>query len=133
VTIAEAFGFYFYFSAVVFLKPFFFLNLFRRRQGGFDSSDPCSPSPCGSNTNCRVSGSRAVCSCQYGYYGNPETGCIKGDCLGESPPPRQISIQINFMLLLIVRSILRQLRLTCTCIYNGAVCLDTTYRLSGYL
>jgi hypothetical protein len=38
-------------------------------------SDYCTPSPCGSNTRCRVENSRAVCSCLDGFMGNPIQGC----------------------------------------------------------
>nr|CAH0107401.1 unnamed protein product [Daphnia galeata] len=42
---------------------------------GRQSSDYCTPSPCGTNTKCRVENSRAVCSCQEGFMGNPIQGC----------------------------------------------------------
>ena len=33
--------------------------------------NPCIPSPCGSNSECRVMDQRAVCSCVSGMYGAP--------------------------------------------------------------
>lgn len=35
------------------------------------SPDPCDPSPCGSNANCR----EGICSCIPNYFGDPYTGC----------------------------------------------------------
>lgn len=35
--------------------------------------DPCSPSPCGPNSICRVNSGLAVCSCQTGFIGSPPT------------------------------------------------------------
>jgi len=36
--------------------------------------NPCSPSPCGPNSQCREINGQAVCSCLPGYFGNPP-GC----------------------------------------------------------
>lgn len=36
---------------------------------------PCVPSPCGLNTECRVTGNRPVCSCFSGYVGDPNKAC----------------------------------------------------------
>jgi len=33
--------------------------------------DPCSPSPCGPNSQCRVVNQQAVCSCLQDYVGSP--------------------------------------------------------------
>lgn len=38
-------------------------------------SNPCVPPPCGVNTECKVEGSKPVCSCIPGYVGNPNTSC----------------------------------------------------------
>ncbi|KAE9531454.1 hypothetical protein AGLY_010660 [Aphis glycines] len=43
-------------------------------------TDPCSPNPCGSNTQCRVAEGRPVCSCLAGHWGNPLTYCQRGEC-----------------------------------------------------
>ncbi|KAL1124694.1 hypothetical protein AAG570_001318, partial [Ranatra chinensis] len=40
----------------------------------------CSPNPCGSNTQCFTRGSRPVCSCLPGYWGNPLAYCQLGEC-----------------------------------------------------
>lgn len=34
-------------------------------------SNPCSPSPCGPNSQCRSNNGQAICSCVPGYLGNP--------------------------------------------------------------
>ena len=36
-----------------------------------EPKNPCVPSPCGQYSICRVSNTRAVCSCQPNYYGAP--------------------------------------------------------------
>lgn len=36
-------------------------------------SNPCNPSPCGPNSQCREINNVAVCSCVPGYSGNPPT------------------------------------------------------------
>lgn len=46
---------------------------------------PCVPSPCGSNAECRVQNNIATCSCITEYIGNPYEGCrpectINSDC-----------------------------------------------------
>lgn len=33
--------------------------------------DPCEPTPCGPNSQCRVFGSQAACSCLQNYVGRP--------------------------------------------------------------
>lgn len=35
------------------------------------TENPCSPSPCGPNSNCRNNAGQAVCSCAAGYVGTP--------------------------------------------------------------
>jgi len=47
-------------------------------------TDPCVPSPCGSQAQCRSTGNRAVCSCPAGYEGDPYTGCQADPC-SQSP------------------------------------------------
>lgn len=48
-------------------------------------SDPCIPSPCGSNTICTEHHGAGSCSCAPGYSGDPYTGCrpecvLNSDC-----------------------------------------------------
>lgn len=48
-------------------------------------TNPCSPSPCGSNAECRVQQNAGSCSCFPGYIGNPYEGCrpecvLNSDC-----------------------------------------------------
>ncbi|CAG7819415.1 unnamed protein product [Allacma fusca] len=50
-------------------------------------SNPCSPSPCGTNANCHVSGDRPVCTCAPGHQGNPLTYCSRGECSSNSECP----------------------------------------------
>ena len=50
------------------------------------STDPCYPSPCGSNARCRVENSFAVCECIPEYHGNPYEGC-RPECLVSSDCP----------------------------------------------
>lgn len=33
--------------------------------------NPCNPSPCGPNSECRVNNNQAVCSCKSSYLGSP--------------------------------------------------------------
>ncbi len=44
--------------------------------------NPCEPSPCGPNANCRVQGDRPICSCKIGYLGSPP-GC-RPECVVSS-------------------------------------------------
>ena len=49
-------------------------------------TDPCYPSPCGSNAHCRIENSFAVCECIPEYHGNPYEGC-RPECLVSSDCP----------------------------------------------
>lgn len=40
---------------------------------GMPPVNPCSPGPCGPNSECRVVNGQAVCSCIKGYLGIPPT------------------------------------------------------------
>jgi len=51
------------------------------------ASDPCAGNPCGSNTNCRNSGDRPVCSCLPGHIGDPYRGCRRGECEANTECP----------------------------------------------
>ena len=37
--------------------------------------EPCNPSPCGANANCRASNDNAVCECIPEHFGDPYKGC----------------------------------------------------------
>ncbi|XP_037076509.1 neurogenic locus notch homolog protein 1-like isoform X2 [Pollicipes pollicipes] len=55
--------------------------------------DACSPSPCGTNTNCKVRGGRAICSCIANYIGDPLTGC-RAECVSDAEcASRQACVQ----------------------------------------
>lgn len=43
------------------------------------SSEPCRPSPCGPNSQCRVVNEQAVCSCLPSYIGTPPA--CRPECL----------------------------------------------------
>jgi hypothetical protein len=49
-------------------------------------SQPCNPSPCGPNSQCREINSNAVCSCISGFIGSPPT--CRPECVinSECPP-----------------------------------------------
>lgn len=44
--------------------------------------NPCSPSPCGPNSQCKEINSQAVCSCLSGYVSSPPT--CRPECLSSS-------------------------------------------------
>lgn len=44
--------------------------------------NPCNPSPCGSNSQCRDVNGQAVCSCVPGYLGSPPT--CRPECITSS-------------------------------------------------
>ena len=43
-----------------------------------EETDPCKPSPCGSNAVCRARERAAGCSCLPDYFGDPYVGCRPG-------------------------------------------------------
>lgn len=45
-------------------------------------SDPCNPSPCGPNSQCKVNNGQAICSCLVNYVGSPP-GC-RPECVVSS-------------------------------------------------
>lgn len=47
--------------------------------------DPCNPSPCGPNSQCRQNNMQAVCSCVSGYIGAPPT--CRPECVLSSDCP----------------------------------------------
>ena len=47
-----------------------------------ESKNPCSPSPCGPNSQCREINGQAVCSCVVGYIGSPPT--CRPECITSS-------------------------------------------------
>lgn len=47
------------------------------------ASDPCNPSPCGSNAQCN----NGVCTCHTNYFGDPYSGC-RPECTMNSDCPR---------------------------------------------
>jgi len=44
---------------------------------------PCSPNPCGANTNHEVAGNNCICTCLPGYRGDPTRGC-RPECVSSS-------------------------------------------------
>jgi hypothetical protein len=51
--------------------------------------NPCQPSPCGPNSQCRESNGQAVCSCLPNYIGSPP-GC-RPECIVNSECAQQMS------------------------------------------
>ena len=47
-----------------------------------EPGDPCSPSPCGPNSQCKQVNGQGVCSCLHGYIGSPP-GC-RPECVVSS-------------------------------------------------
>ncbi len=45
-------------------------------------TNPCAPSPCGPNSQCRAINDQAVCSCVPGYIGSPPT--CRPECVTSS-------------------------------------------------
>lgn len=52
--------------------------------------DPCNPSPCGINANCKVFNNRAECTCYPGYYGSPHVECSP-ECIINTDCPKYLS------------------------------------------
>lgn len=52
-----------------------------------EPGDPCSPSPCGPNSQCREVNGQAVCSCLPTYIGSPP-GC-RPECVVSSECPQK--------------------------------------------
>ena len=48
-----------------------------------DKRQPCNPSPCGSNAECRERDGVGSCSCLPEYFGDPYTGC-RPECVQNS-------------------------------------------------
>ena len=48
--------------------------------------DPCSPSPCGENAECRERNTAAACTCVRGYFGDPYVAC-RPECTINSECP----------------------------------------------
>lgn len=49
-------------------------------------ANPCAPSPCGPNSECRVINNQAVCSCIRGYLGSPPT--CRPECIVSTDCPQ---------------------------------------------
>lgn len=49
-------------------------------------TNPCSPTPCGLNSECRVVNGQAVCSCIRGYLGSPPT--CRPECIVSTDCPQ---------------------------------------------
>lgn len=56
-------------------------------------TNPCVPSPCGSNSECRVIENRPVCSCQPGMLGAPPN--CRPECLIHSDCPTKLACVRN--------------------------------------
>lgn len=49
-------------------------------------ANPCRPSPCGPNSECRIVNNQAVCSCIRGYKGSPPT--CRPECIVSTDCPQ---------------------------------------------
>ncbi|ROT61485.1 hypothetical protein C7M84_020737 [Penaeus vannamei] len=52
--------------------------------------DPCREGTCGPNANCRVQGTRGICTCIEGYFGNPYVQC-RPECVINSQCPQYLA------------------------------------------
>lgn len=84
-------------------------------------NDPCSPNPCGSNTQCRVADGRPVCSCLPGHWGNPLTYCQRGECEGKRELFRR-TFSVTRDNIFITRRHANVHAMTCLCGWNGMWC-----------
>lgn len=50
------------------------------------ATDPCSPSPCGSNALCKKRNGAGSCICMQNYFGDPYIGC-RPECIQNSDCP----------------------------------------------
>lgn len=55
------------------------------------SGNPCVPSPCGPNSECRVVGNTPACSCQIGYIGRPPN--CRPECAINAECPGNLACQ----------------------------------------
>lgn len=53
-----------------------------------EPTDPCNPSPCGPNTQCRTVSGAAICECLPGYHGNPTSSGCRPECVISADCPR---------------------------------------------
>lgn len=56
-------------------------------------SNPCIPSPCGPNSDCRVHETRAVCSCLIGMLGTPPN--CRPECVIHQDCPSHLACVSN--------------------------------------
>lgn len=56
--------------------------------------NPCEPSPCGVNAECKVQGNAGSCTCLPDYFGDPYQGC-RPECLADSDCPLQLACVRN--------------------------------------
>lgn len=62
------------------------MNLFSVFTEAPPQIDPCRPSPCGPNSQCRTSDNHAVCSCLQGYVGAPPS--CRPECVVSAECPQ---------------------------------------------
>ncbi|KAF0298053.1 Neurogenic locus notch 1 [Amphibalanus amphitrite] len=65
--------------------PFSYCRLVPQTPPPFEPqyTNPCVPSPCGENAQCREANNAAVCSCVAGYHGDPTIGC-RPECVSNA-------------------------------------------------
>lgn len=55
-----------------------------------ENRTPCTPSPCGSNSQCREQNGAGACTCLPEYIGNPYEGC-RPECTINSDCPQNLA------------------------------------------
>lgn len=79
-------------SKVWLIKKIIFTEKFENKKNHIVSDleqvqvNPCNPSPCGPNSQCRAINGQAVCSCVSGFLGNPPN--CRPECVVSSDCPR---------------------------------------------
>ena len=68
---------------------FCFWKLLGRPSITYLPADPCQPTPCGPNSQCRVAGETAVCSCLVNYIGRAPN--CRPECTTNSECPRNLA------------------------------------------
>lgn len=71
------------------LRIFRLFNLTFPRTATIKESDPCNPSPCGSNSQCRTVNEHAVCTCLANFIGTPPN--CRPECVVNSECSRELA------------------------------------------
>lgn len=81
-----------YFSLLFnFFIKFFFLPLILERPVEVPTGNPCIPTPCGPNSQCRAIGNTPACSCSPNYVGRPPN--CRPECTINAECPGNLACQ----------------------------------------